>query len=77
MDEYGLHPGQSQYSDRQRAEREWILAQQAKETWARKRAGRSVAHVDDTMEGDGVGDALMQKYLARTLPRGGAKAPET
>jgi hypothetical protein len=64
MDEYGLRPGQPQYSDRQRAEKEWVLAQQAKETWARKRAGRSVAHVDNTMESDGVGDALMQKYLA-------------
>jgi hypothetical protein len=66
MDEYGLRPGQPQYSDRQRAEKEWVLAQQAKETWARKRAGRSVAHVDNTMESDGVGDTLMQKYLANT-----------
>jgi hypothetical protein len=52
-----------------------VLSQRAKETWARKRAGRSVAHVDDTMNGDGVGDALMQKYLAKKH-RSTAKAPE-
>jgi hypothetical protein len=52
-----------------------VLSQRAKETWARKRPGRSMAHVDDTMNGDGVGDALMQKYLAKKH-RSTAKVPE-
>jgi hypothetical protein len=76
MDEYGLRPGHPQYSDRQRAEKEWVLAQQAKEIWSRKRAGRSVAHIDDTMHTDTIDDKLMQEYLAKVSPRGGAKAPE-
>ena len=76
MDEYGLPPGHPEYADKQRAEKEWDLHQRAQRAWARKRAGRSVAHVDDTMKSDRVGDELMREYLEgqgirpRPKPRG-------
>jgi Protein of unknown function (DUF4238) len=60
-DEYGYQPGDPNYDDKQRREKEWDLHQKAQKAWARKRAGRSVAHVD---EHDPSGDSLMQKYLA-------------
>jgi Protein of unknown function (DUF4238) len=64
MNEYGQAPRHPQYADQQRTEREWISFHRAQRTWARKRAGRSVAHVDDTMNSDRVGDELMREYLA-------------
>jgi hypothetical protein len=64
MDEYGRNPDHPQYD--QRAEREWDLHNRAQRAWARKRAGRSVAHIDDTMNSDRVGDELMREYLAST-----------
>lgn len=62
-DEYGYHPGDPNYDDKQRREKEWDLHNKAKRTWARKRAGRSVAHVDDGMSSDRIGDEMMQEYL--------------
>jgi hypothetical protein len=63
-DEYGYHPGDPNYGDKQRRENEWDLHNKAKRTWARKRAGRSVAHADDGMSSDRVGDEMMQEYLS-------------
>jgi Protein of unknown function (DUF4238) len=62
-DEYGYHPGDPNYDDQRRRQREWDLHHKAKEAWSRKRAGCSVAHVDDGTRGDLVGDSLMQEYL--------------
>jgi hypothetical protein len=63
-DEYGYHPGDPNYDDKRRREKEWNLREKAQRAWARKRAGRSVAHVDDGMNSDHVGDKMMQEYLA-------------
>jgi hypothetical protein len=63
-DEYGYHPGDPNYDDQRRRTQEWNLHQQAQRAWARKRAGRSVAHVDEGALGNRAGDSLMQKYLA-------------
>lgn len=63
-DEYGYHPGDPNYDDKRRREKEWGLFQKAQRVWARKRAGRSVAHVDNDAHSDSAGDSLMQKYLA-------------
>jgi hypothetical protein len=63
-DEYGYHPGDPNYDDKRRREKEWNLREKAQRAWARKRAGRSVAHVDDGMSSDRVGDEMMQEYLA-------------
>lgn len=62
-DEYGYHPGDPNYDDKQRRQKEWNLREKAQRAWARKRAGRSVAHVDDGMSSDHVGDKMMQEYL--------------
>jgi len=63
-DEYGYHPGDPYYDDQRRRKKEWDLHQKAQKAWARKRAGRSVAHVDDDANSDCSGDSLMQEYLA-------------
>jgi len=60
-DEYGYRPGDPNYDDKQRRQKEWDLREKGQRAWARKRAGRSVAHVD---EHDHSGDSLMRKYLA-------------
>jgi hypothetical protein len=64
MDEHGRHPGDPGYRDRKLHDVEWQTHQRAKEEWAKKRAGRSVAHVDNSSREDVVGDAIMQDYLA-------------
>jgi hypothetical protein len=63
-DEYGYHPGDPNYDDQRRRQKEWDLHQKVQRAWARKRVGRSVAHVDEGPLGDRAGDSLMQKYLA-------------
>ncbi len=65
QDEYGRTPGDPQYRDKRLAEQEWDSHLRARNAWARKRAGRSVAHVDDTMHDDTAGDRLMEHYLER------------
>jgi tagatose-1,6-bisphosphate aldolase non-catalytic subunit AgaZ/GatZ len=40
-----------------------VSAKMSYVAWARKRVGRSVAHLDKTMEKDDVPDRLMQEYL--------------
>lgn len=62
MDEYGRHPTNPNYRDKDLSEREWKSHTEAQKEWARKRAGRSAAHVDKRNH-DEVGDVIMQKYL--------------
>ena len=65
VDEYGYRPGERNYDNKQRRQKEWDLREKAQRAWARKRVGRSVAHVDERgANGDRVGDSLMQEYLA-------------
>ncbi|MCL5287662.1 MAG: hypothetical protein M1453_06680 [Acidobacteria bacterium] len=63
MDEYGRHPGNPMYKDKRLHEQEWTTCQRAKREWARKRAGKEVAHVD-RFEHDGVYDKLMLKHMS-------------
>jgi hypothetical protein len=65
MDEYGRQPTNPNYRDRDLHEIEWETHNRAKEEWAKRRVGRSVAHVDNTTREDEVGDSIMQDYLAR------------
>ncbi len=62
MDEYGRHPGNPKYRDAKLHEEEWIRHEQAKREWAKKRAGKSVAHVDEFRH-DEVYDEIMQEHL--------------
>lgn len=62
-DEYGRTPGNPQFKGQERHDRDWINFQNAKLEWARKRIGKSLAHVDDTTRDDSSGDSLMNDYL--------------
>ena len=59
-DEYGRHPGEPQYQDKRMHEIDWIRHQLAEREWARKRVGKSVAHIDEFWHDS---DGLMHKYL--------------
>jgi len=64
MDEHGRQPTNPQYQDQKLHHKEWETHQAAKQEWAKKRAGRSVAHVEKFRGNDAVGDKMMQEYLA-------------
>lgn len=65
-DEYGRNPGNPRYKDPRLHEEEWIRCQVAKREWAKKRTGKSVAHVDNFSREDEVGDAIMEEHLAES-----------
>ena len=65
MDEYGRRSGNPKYKDKFLHEKEWSAHFRAREEWARKRVGRSVAHVDRAMGEDQVGNKSMQRDLER------------
>lgn len=62
MDEYGRNPGNPKYRDAKLHEEEWIRHEQAKREWGKKRAGKSVAHIDEFRH-DEVYDQIMQEHL--------------
>jgi hypothetical protein len=64
MDEYGRNPGDPKYKDPNLHEEDWIHHQQAKQEWAKKRPGNSVAHVDQFRDDD-VYDKIMEEQLAK------------
>jgi hypothetical protein len=64
MDEHGRHPGNPSFKDREMHDREWDTHEEAKKEWAKRRLGRSVAHVDKFSIDERVGDGIMQDYLA-------------
>jgi hypothetical protein len=64
-DEYGRHPGDPKYKDEDLHEREWGTHLRAQKEWAKKRAGRSVAHVDGFRGNEEVGDKMMEDYLTQ------------
>jgi len=64
QDEYGRNPANPNYKDPKLHEQEWIRCQLAKREWGKKRAGKSVAHVDNFSREDEVGDQIMQEHLA-------------
>jgi hypothetical protein len=63
MDEYGRQPSDPDYKDRERHDRDWSTFQKAKLEWAKKRVGKSLAHVDNYSREDQVGDDMMAEYL--------------
>jgi Protein of unknown function (DUF4238) len=64
MDEYGRQPGNPKFKDEKLHAKEWISHQRAERDWARKRKGKSVAHVDK-FEHDDVHDKIMLDDLAK------------
>jgi hypothetical protein len=64
MDEYGRHPGDPRYQDKKMHERDWATREQAKREWAKKRLGKSLAHIDKFWHDD-VDDKIMNDYLRR------------
>jgi hypothetical protein len=64
-DEYGRRPWQHGFKDERQRDREWGTCELAKRVWAKKRAGKSRASVDERLEGGvhGVPDRLMDEYL--------------
>jgi hypothetical protein len=65
MDEYGRTAGNPDYQDKDLHDKDWLSFQYAKREWARKRAGKALAHVEDTMREDSVGDSMMAEYLRK------------
>jgi hypothetical protein len=63
MDEYGRNPGNPRYKDEELHRKERITHEESKLEWARKRAGKSVAHVDE-FRADKVHDKIMLDDLA-------------
>lgn len=46
MDEYGRNPGNPKYRDKELHAKDWITHNRAKHEWAKRREGKSVAHID-------------------------------
>jgi Protein of unknown function (DUF4238) len=65
MDEYGRNPGHPGYRDKARHSADWISHGRARIEWAKKRTGKSMAHVIE-FEGDAAEDRVMEKDLATT-----------
>jgi hypothetical protein len=65
MDEYGRQPSNPDYKDRERHDRDWSTFQKAKLEWAKRRVGKSLAHVDNYSREDQVGDDMMAEYLGQ------------
>lgn len=63
MDEYGRNPGHPDFESREQHDRDWKTFHQARKEWAKKRRGRSVAHVERLGGEDEVGDRMMQRDL--------------
>lgn len=63
MDEHGRHPGNPKYKDQELHAKEWVTHELTKREWARKRSGKSVAHVD-RFRHDEIHDEIMLKQLS-------------
>jgi hypothetical protein len=63
MDAYGRQPTNPNYRDKDLHDREWLTHFEARKEWAKKRSGRSRAHVDK-FNHDEVEDKIMEDYLA-------------
>ena len=62
IDEHGRTRDHPNYQDERLRDREWIQHDKARITWAIKREGRSVAHVDEFRD-DSVHDKIMRDEL--------------
>lgn len=63
-DEYGRQPGNPRFKDAKLHAREWVTAQRAKLEWAKKRKGKSLAHIDK-LQHDDVDDKIMHDDLIK------------
>jgi hypothetical protein len=61
-DEYGYSPRDANYQNKRRRKREHEAHDRTRHEWAKKRMGRSVAHIDDRRD-DEIHDQLMNEYL--------------
>jgi hypothetical protein len=62
-DEYGRHPNHPNYRDKKLHDQEWVAHQRTKKEWAKKREGRSVAHIDK-FNADELHDKIMREDIA-------------
>jgi hypothetical protein len=64
-DEYGRRPDHPKYKDEKLRDKEWRTSLRAQQEWAKKRLGKSVAHVHSGRgpDEDRFGDDSMQRYL--------------
>lgn len=62
-DEYGRTPGHPEFKNKDRHDKEWITFHCAQKEWAKKRKGRSIAHVEKFGGNDEIGDKMMQQDL--------------
>jgi hypothetical protein len=63
QDEYGRRPSNPRFKDEGLRRKEWERHLRAQEEWAKRRLGRSVAHIHPSDRTDAAADRLMQKYL--------------
>lgn len=63
LDAYGRPPMDRNHRDEVQNAKEWETHLLAQQEWARKRCGKSIAHVNQDSGWDSVGDTSMQKYL--------------
>jgi len=64
LDEYGRTPGNPMYEDPAQRLRDSVMFDRAKHEFAKKRASKSRAEVDERLAG-GIGNAMMDDYLRR------------
>jgi len=62
-DEYGRYSGNPSYRDQAFRDREWRSRLLAQREWAKRRLGKSLAHVSKVDRDDEVADRLMNEYL--------------
>ena len=62
-DEYGRSPRHAKYQDEVLRNKEREAHDRTRDEWAKKRYGRSVAHIDDPSRGDAINDRFMKEYL--------------
>lgn len=70
VDEFGRKPSDPDYQDKRLRNEQWTTHLRAQQQWARKREGRSVAHIEDYTRSDEVGDKMMQNYLDKLRSHG-------
>ena len=64
FDAHGRTPAHRQYGDSLQHDRDWNTRFDAQREWAKRRAGRSLAHVDNHSREDEVADKIMNDYLS-------------
>jgi hypothetical protein len=62
-DEHGRHPWQRGYQNKKQRDQEWILHIRSREEWAKKRAGKPRAMVDDRVGRHNFQDKMMDEFL--------------